>query len=980
MAYQDTSQDSSSEMDEYWALFAQESEESLELAEASLLALEADPGDSAQIAALFRAMHTFKGLCRTMGLSVIEVLGHHAEDLVGLVRDEGVALSGPMIDLLLGVLDLSRAMLPQVIATRQDVAPADVAEMESRLTSMVAEKEAEGPPGLAAQTEPPPPAEQVEGADRVEVGEIGQPGDLPPAANPAPREEAALFETFNVAEVELIDPATDPTYVTIFLEMAQDEIGHLHPAMERLEAGDETALETIRVVAEALEHAATHMGYDRLIAALTELTEASNLSEAEARRVALKRAELAMFEALMIIQESAGLTHDSLTQSGPDFAWLFRRWHAERVFADLARLSQHVDLFEQLGGQALTSSAYSQQRNLILEEVTYLLRAIYHSCVFYKLEAAAHLTLALSDLYGRIAQREMNFSDPLLSLTHTYVTHLSSVIQDLQEGEPTDNETFKQLIEIAEKVLFLNTDPLSNQLSLEVLDLLDLPAQFREVITPENLVEIGTALQAGEHFYTILADLDQDETVAMAFLEWSQRPGKRVITSITLYQNNRSLFDFLVATPQDELSLQQTLAQLDPHGQCLTCKACLLREGIDPAQIENQPPAERKPTRPTEQSRPTAESTVNSDSLADFMSVLGKLMTSHATLQRVTARLTNNDPSTLIARLLQRGGDNQPQLHQRVEQALLDWSADLQILIKSESEMDSALGQLHDIALHLRVKPIAEILTPLPDLVQETAQHQNKLVELKIIGSDTEVDQNTLANLANPIRMLVWLAINDGIELPQQRLEAGKSATGSITINIKKRQDQIQVVIEDDGRGVAESERFSLNLSAEATNLATVRAELAAHQGRLTINRQPGHGSRCTIDFPMGMVVLDGLVVRAGLIRYVVPIGAVNRIIKTEREQIINASADGGHTLLKLEEQLIPIRALTHELAAETDQNGLMLVVERAEENIAYPISELIGQQQVLTQPLQGHLVGIQGVSGCALLGDGEVGMILDLA
>ena len=110
MADKETYDDYSAELEEVWALFAEDGKEALDAVEETLLALESNPTDVGQIATLFRGLHTFKGNARMMGLEVFESLAHHAEDLVALVRDEGVVLTSGMIDLLLEILDRSRAM------------------------------------------------------------------------------------------------------------------------------------------------------------------------------------------------------------------------------------------------------------------------------------------------------------------------------------------------------------------------------------------------------------------------------------------------------------------------------------------------------------------------------------------------------------------------------------------------------------------------------------------------------------------------------------------------------------------------------------------------------------------------------------------------------------------------------------------------------------------------------------------------------
>jgi len=114
-------------------------------------------------------------------------------------------------------------------------------------------------------------------------------------------------------------------------------------------------------------------------------------------------------------------------------------------------------------------------------------------------------------------------------------------------------------------------------------------------------------------------------------------------------------------------------------------------------------------------------------------------------------------------------------------------------------------------------------------------------------------------------------------------------------------------------------------------------------------------------------------------VHYVVPIEAVRRIVKPEEGQIIHSSADGGQDMLRLEDDLTPIQTLPGNERDEAVSKSLLVVVETGERAVALVVDELIGQQQVLIQPLQGRLADVEAISGCVLLGEGDVGMVLDL-
>jgi two-component system chemotaxis sensor kinase CheA len=1031
MIDKETRDDSSGELEEVWSLFAEDGREALDVVEETLLELEADPTDTGQVARLFRGLHTFKGNARMMGLSVIESLAHHAEDLVTLVRDEGVILTSAMVDLLLEVLDHSRVMLDYALAHRLDADTTQVEELVMRLEAMVADNcRRQGP----SEKPDSRPADEVLGVHVA--GEALEP---------------VLAEQF-------IDPATDPAYVRIFLELAEDELGHLLPALDALVSEDEEekeeGIQEIKAAASTLGHAAGRMGYEHLVALLGDLVTAVEEMSGEALSVRLDELRSALSKEVIAIQEGAqslGLEVSAWSSlhrpksygdagsgtvipdvsDAPDAPRLFKRWCVEGTRADLARLGEVASGLERFRRQLLADgSALARDEELALvDEATFLLRAIYQTCTFYELRQAARLTLALEDLYTRVAQGEMTINEDLLNLTHTCVTQLSGALETICRDDAPELATLVGSLEQTEEILSLCAESRVMQVAKDVLDLLDLPPEFKAVMTQENLLEFSRALQAGETFYTLLADLNQDDEMGQAFCERSQSNGVRLITNVTVYRDNRTLFDFLLATPQPREAVLEIFNELDPQGRHFSLKGCTLREGTGVEDVVSAPPV-RRPDRSAVRVI-AGHNAISMDALAGFVEDVGRLVATRATLHRVAERLTEVDLIETVTRLVRRSGGDWRRVRDELQVSLGLWTDDLSTLSHLETEMGAALDRFRETALALRARPVSELLDPLQRLVQDMAQSQGKMVELDLGGMDIKLDHSVLDVLISPVRRLVWFAVVHSIEKPWQRRQAGKPVIGHVSVGVRKTASRAQVVIEDDGRGIDLEDEAILERARElgwtngsgilagslfewvlrdgfgavggcddikGVDLAAINAELQAHRGRLSVASAPGEGTRFLLDIPLDTVVIDGMVMRAGDRRYVVPIEAVRWIVKPDESQIVYSSAGGGQGMLRLEERLVPIRSLVGSAGQrrlfyndardstppvlwqrEPASEGLLLVVEAGGQDVALAVDDVLGQQQVLTQPLRGHLAGIPGVSGCALLGEDNVGVILDL-
>jgi two-component system chemotaxis sensor kinase CheA len=987
-------------MEEVWALFAEDGREALDLVEETLLALEADPTDAGQVARLFRGLHTFKGNARMMGLSIIESLAHLAEDLVALVRDEGVALSGGMIDLLLDVLDHLRGTLDYAKAHRSDVKAAQVEELVLRLRAMLGEHPKAAVPSQRASTEDA--AEDIDAREDELAGEMRFPK----------AEEAGPVEV-PVPVPEIIDPATDPEYVRIFLEMAEHEMDRLSAAVDALTDGGEqeeqSCIQTIEAVVDTLRHAAGRMGYERMVGILDALAEAVEDWDGDARIVGLERLRRALSQELAAIQGDEVVEVDLAGPAAPptteavavtqvhkvaatvlksnatisDVSSLFRRWCAGLMLVNLARLDEVVNDLEQCFGQFLTGSCALERHDELAVEAGALLRTIHYDCVFHQLHQATHMTLALQDLYGRAVRGEMVINQALLDLTRTYVDRLRDVLQVVAQAKSPEPETFGAMLNRAEELLCLHTESHISQLTRNLLGLLDLSPEFEEVITPESLIEISRALAAGANLYTVLADLNQDEELGHAFYEWSRSDSVRLITNVTVFQDDRTLFNFLLAAPGPEQAILDAFAEMDPQRRYLSLEVCTWREKVDLEEVLDKYTAQRSSDRVKRSEKPGG--TVSAEALSGFLENVGELAASRATLRRVTQRLTESDLVDTVTQLVKRSYGDWQRVRKELQVFLGSWTLDLSTLSQLEAEMGAALDRFQEVALSLRARPAAEILEPLRRLVQDVAQHQGKLVELELEGADTRLDHGTLDVLAEPLRRLVWLAVAHGIERPVQRREAGKPIVGRVSVAVTRMADRVRVTVEDDGCGMGEDAvldpaRKVAQARNEGADLAAVGMALNANGGSLSVTREPEKGTRFSLDLPLHAVMIDGMVMRAAGVHYIVPIEAVRRIVRPEETQVVYSSADGGQRMLRLEDELVPIRTVIGGVKEDVPHGGLLLVVEQAEKEIALVVDELIGQQQVFIQPLQGHLADLPSVSGCALLGEGDVGMVLNLS
>ncbi|MCE1254576.1 MAG: Hpt domain-containing protein, partial [Anaerolineae bacterium] len=336
----------SPDMDEIWTLVAQEGRETLEMAEDSLLKLENDPQNPSEIASLFRSLHTFKGTVRMMNFSVAEKFAHHAEDLVALIRDEGVLLDGVITGLLLNAIDEMRSVLNFIIDHHEDISESSVAAISKRLSDMITERKS----NLSAQKEISPTAGPAQSSKKSLHAVKSSPkkrkktNELPETEEPIM--EALIFEPVNLAD--------NPVYVQMFLETTDQEIAKIEHILK-----PEGSLSNVKVnfnqldmvnsSIDSLMIACEQMGYTHLVGILNEilaLTHSSQKSFTPENLDSLKKF-FEDFKSRICELKDSGIEKEEQSLPTWDGTNLLLTWYSARMQKDTGCL---IDDIQKLDG------------------------------------------------------------------------------------------------------------------------------------------------------------------------------------------------------------------------------------------------------------------------------------------------------------------------------------------------------------------------------------------------------------------------------------------------------------------------------------------------------------------------------------------------------------------------------------------------------------------------------------------------------
>lgn len=337
-------------------------------------------------------------------------------------------------------------------------------------------------------------------------------------------------------------------------------------------------------------------------------------------------------------------------------------------------------------------------------------------------------------------------------------------------------------------------------------------------------------------------------------------------------------------------------------------------------------------------------------------------------------------------------------------------------LYKKVTHLGKIVRELQYLSMSMRMVPLKATFQKMARLVRDVARKSGKMVEFITEGEDTEIDRNMVDIINDPLVHMVRNAVDHGIEPPDVREKAGKPKTGTVRLMAYHSSRNVVVEMRDDGKGLdrakivdkaiskgliesdkgmPDSDVYSLifepgfstadkvtDISGRGVGLDVVRKNIEAIKGRIEIASEPGKGCMFIMRLPLTMAVTDGMLVRVGEERFIIPTINIHKSFRPDKDSLSTVTGRGEMVLLRGE--LMPVFRL-HRLfgikgAVEDPTKGLLVILDDGDKRCALLVDELLGQQHVVAKSLGEGIGNIPGISGGAILGDGRVGLILDPA
>lgn len=340
---------------------------------------------------------------------------------------------------------------------------------------------------------------------------------------------------------------------------------------------------------------------------------------------------------------------------------------------------------------------------------------------------------------------------------------------------------------------------------------------------------------------------------------------------------------------------------------------------------------------------------------------------------------------------------------------------------KSARQLRKLTNDLQDIVMSIRMVPVSGVFHKMNRIVRDMGQQLNKRVKLTMVGEATEVDKAIVDGIADPIMHLVRNAMDHGIEEREEdRIGAGKEAEAEITLSAEHTGGEVIIKVMDDGRGIdpevilekakqkniltKEESEYSkkeiLNLlmhpgfstkeqvtefSGRGVGMDVVKKNIEEIGGRISLASEFGKGTSITFNIPLTLAIADGMQMKVGESTFTIPIANIRQSFKVKKEEIAR-QADGSEMVERMG-KFYPVVRIYDLLSVETEvkdiEEGILIWVESGGKSYCLFVDHLIGEQQVVVKPLPTYLNRFNakesGISGCTILGNGNISIILDV-
>lgn len=640
---------------------------------------------------------------------------------------------------------------------------------------------------------------------------------------------------------------------------------------------------------------------------------------------------------------------------------------------------------------------------------------------FVKLQQTTHV---LENLLDSARRHEMALTDDIINLFLEAKDIMQQQLDAHKNSQEPDEETFNYICEKLRQLALdvkeeqsapqieaiAGSEASDSQATMIETPILSSDAESVQDEAVENRVEVASTMAADGHYYhhIILSDLKEtdidlmlDELKHLGEVSQveKQHHGLEAILKTTATEDDISAVLCFVIEPE-QISFKKIAIAEEEN---VATEKAPVENTVDASTTSVQAPVAEKVTSAEPVKAPISAASVSAPAKRPAAAAAPKTESTsiRVAVEKVDQLINLVGELVITQSMLAQHSDT---LEPAIYSDLLSCIAQLQ-----RNSRD-----LQESVMSIRMMPMEYVFSRFPRVVRDVAGKMNKKVELNMIGSSTELDKSLIEKIIDPLTHLVRNSLDHGIEMPADRLAAGKPEAGQLTLSAEHQGGNICIEVTDDGAGLnrerilkkalssglSVSENMSneevamlifapgfstaevvTDVSGRGVGMDVVKRNIQEMGGQIQISFEVGKGTRIRILLPLTLAILDGMSVKVQDEVFILPLGTVVSSLQPEEDDIYPLAGD--EKLLQVRGEYLPLIELHRTFnieGAQTDiTQAIAVIVQSAGRRYALLVDKLVGQHQVVVKNIESNYRKVPGISAATIMGDGSVALILDV-
>jgi len=342
---------------------------------------------------------------------------------------------------------------------------------------------------------------------------------------------------------------------------------------------------------------------------------------------------------------------------------------------------------------------------------------------------------------------------------------------------------------------------------------------------------------------------------------------------------------------------------------------------------------------------------------------------------------------------------------------------ELENFSKSARQLRKIINDVQDTVMSMRMVSLSTTFFKMHRIVRDMCKQLGKNVELVIVGEETEVDKNIIEHISDPLMHIIRNSVDHGIEMPDERRKKGKDEKGTVLLEAKNSGGEVLIIVKDDGQGIDKEKvlnkarsngllkkpeeeytdreiyqfifhpGFSTNdkvtaYSGRGVGMDVVTTNVEEVGGSVVVESAPDEGTTTILKIPLTLAIIEGMLIKMGGAKYTLPIASIQETFKAKSQNVF--IDPDGNEMITLRDEVYNVVRLYDFFNAKTDivdiEDGVLIMLENEGRSICLFADELVGEQQVVVKSIPKYINKPKGISGCTLLGNGDISLIIDVA